>query len=821
MGTKVVSKRKQAARDRVQRLGAPLRLLEGRLQTHNATVIQSFFRGWSAREKVKKEMSSIIIVQKWWKERLRMRRAEKSFIDSQAHLLSLLTNATKHLTPRQLDNFCSRIISSGASSSFRVLNHMTHKEGKKQGQLMSTHIIKRIFGSAEEAKSLKEEVERLKNENTALEEKMKMLQDQIENLRQLHSKNSKLNDNIGEKEFRKPWSELKDKDSIRARLNFLHTELHKFTENYLSKAVMSHLSLQQVQFLYDGKEACLLFEEPWLADDMETEEEKRAFERDSVIRAEVKQEKLHNLVHLRDVAAVSQHATRLLTSNNLTDVRSYELDATKLKQNREMQKILPISNIDFTKCHSSSSKATKSTISATISSSVSSHANASCDAKQRRLKDLLNIVLPPIVATLQVGEKIRLKVSGDGRNCGRKVKHTLITICVMNEGKLVMMPDKQYSVVMYAGPEDIDLLKPALHDFLLDLEDIQEHGWKHQDKTFPVELFFTADWKFMYICQGMKAPIADLFCLWCECPKKDRWDMSKNWVISKDKEHFAKIMEWFSRKKGEIGGHVRMPLFSMIDAFHCVIDVLHLFLRITDVLFELLIEELIEQADWDVRQKLVFMEMKRIGVTFYFWKTDKGGLNYTSLQGPDKLKLMKSFRLDTIFPNNKERAKKIQSLWDNFMDLYDTMSQYHPSDDSINSFQSRAKAWVSEFLTPSSGKRNSSQYVRGLYCKEDVTPYMHAMVFHVPEFLQLYRGIRLFSCESLEKKNHVQVLSWFRCSRKGGGRGRGSSLLELLEKENRMLYAELYLNNKSLKKSKRKKTQTKRLYKPKKKVKTM
>ena len=96
------------------------------------------------------------------------------------------------------------------------------------------------------------------------------------------------------------------------------------------------------------------------------------------------------------------------------------------------------------------------------------------------------------------------------------------------------------------------------------------------------------------------------------------------------------VKEWFNRSSKTMGnGHIRMPLFDMIDCFHCIIDVLHLFLRISDVLFELLMEELIMYSKWETEVKPAFLaEMARIGVTFHIWKDDKGKLGYTSHDGP-------------------------------------------------------------------------------------------------------------------------------------------------------------------------------------------
>jgi len=37
---------------------------------------------------------------------------------------------------------------------------------------------------------------------------------------------------------------------------------------------------------------------------------------------------------------------------------------------------------------------------------------------------------------------------------------------------------------------------------------------------------------------------------------------------------------------------------------------------------------------------------------------------------------------------------------------------------------------------------------------EDVTPYIHALVYHVPQFLEKCGSIANLSCQPVEKKNH-------------------------------------------------------------------
>jgi hypothetical protein len=63
---------------------------------------------------------------------------------------------------------------------------------------------------------------------------------------------------------------------------------------------------------------------------------------------------------------------------------------------------------------------------------------------QTLLKELISIWKNTSPLILNQGDTINLKISGDGRNVGRKQKHVMITFCLLNEKKEVLKPDHQY-----------------------------------------------------------------------------------------------------------------------------------------------------------------------------------------------------------------------------------------------------------------------------------------------------------------------------------------------------------------------------------------
>ncbi|CAG8768118.1 16015_t:CDS:1, partial [Racocetra fulgida] len=90
-----------------------------------------------------------------------------------------------------------------------------------------------------------------------------------------------------------------------------------------------------------------------------------------------------------------------------------------------------------------------------------------------------------------------------------------------------------------------------------------------------------------------------------------------------------------------------------------------------------------------------------------------------------------------------------------FAQLYDALK-----DPQITGTEFKQKAinWLNLFLTKSTGSFNSPTFIKGLYRPNDITPYIHIMVYHVGEFKDLHQkfGMTGFSCSAIKKKNHQQ-----------------------------------------------------------------
>ena len=78
----------------------------------------------------------------------------------------------------------------------------------------------------------------------------------------------------------------------------------------------------------------------------------------------------------------------------------------------------------------------------------------------------------------------------------------------------------------------------------------------------------------------------------------------------------------------------------------------------------------------------------------------------------------------------------------------------YPTDDAISSIEDKIKKLFQKFLD--------------LYQAKDVTPYMHALYAHVPEFLKLYQNLACYTQQGMEKYNDTISKDYFRSSNHRG-----------------------------------------------------
>ena len=89
---------------------------------------------------------------------------------------------------------------------------------------------------------------------------------------------------------------------------------------------------------------------------------------------------------------------------------------------------------------------------------------------------------------------------------------------------------------------------------------------------------------------------------------------------------------------------------------------------------------------------------------------------------------------------------------------------------AIEQYETRAKQWGRDFV--------------GVYHSTNVTPYIHAMMYHVGEFMSIHGSIVPFTQQGLEKYNDIMTKVYFQSSSHCGV----EALRQIVEKRNRIEY---------------------------------
>ena len=177
-----------------------------------------------------------------------------------------------------------------------------------------------------------------------------------------------------------------------------------------------------------------------------------------------------------------------------------------------------------------------------------------------------------------------------------------------------------------------------------------------------------------------------------------------------------------------------------------IIDILHLFLRVADVLINLLIRDLrildgIEKATTILPDRQKDKNMRTYEdflngpckIRFKWYLDDSNKFAYRDLTGPEKHRLFNNIDIPMLFPGLHSKIE-LQEVWTTFIKLTTKLANADSSD--ADEFDSSAKSWVRDHFLK-------------IYQMKYVTPYMHAFAMHIPQFLcmetlvsLLNRGLR-------------------------------------------------------------------------------
>ena len=210
------------------------------------------------------------------------------------------------------------------------------------------------------------------------------------------------------------------------------------------------------------------------------------------------------------------------------------------------------------------------------------------DRLHTRVKRLIK-TSPPNAPFLQ-DRQLKVKLSGDGTNIGKRLHVVGFTFTLLDENQ-ACSSEGNHLLAVFKEPESYDSLKQALEDIIYEVEHLD--AIEVDGVSYSIEYYMGGDWKFLAMVTGIDSATSTYSCIWCKCDKEQRRDISAKWSISRTTDENTELSKLpRSRKKYNVSSS---PLFPRIPLKNIVIDNLHLFLRISDVLINLLIVELRRQ----------------------------------------------------------------------------------------------------------------------------------------------------------------------------------------------------------------------------------
>lgn len=366
---------------------------------------------------------------------------------------------------------------------------------------------------------------------------------------------------------------------------------------------------------------------------------------------------------------------------------------------------------------------------------------------------------------------IRIKLTGDGTQIGRELKVINFTFTIIDEVEKAQSITGNYSLAILQTSESYDDLANGLQDICNEAKDIQVLAVG--EKVYRIQFFLGGDLKFLALVCGIEAANADHSCIWCKCPKDKRSDMTEEWSITDQAKGARTIEEIISKSKLGKRNPSRYncshePLFPFVPIERVVIDSLHMFLRISDTLTNLLIRDLFIH---DQSQKTKYLEtyktfLNEVCSIRFKWNEsrDKKELKYRDLTGPEKIRLFSNINIPSLFLLLPKK-EQLQNLWSEF---FRVMNKINERDCDPNEIDSDTKSWVRSFVSVYQGK--------------DCTPYIHAFAMHTSQFIRLYGNVISFTQQGLEKLNDITTKHFQRATNHRGLH----SLKQILEKRNRI-----------------------------------
>jgi hypothetical protein len=383
---------------------------------------------------------------------------------------------------------------------------------------------------------------------------------------------------------------------------------------------------------------------------------------------------------------------------------------------------------------------------------------------------------------------IDLLIQGDGRQSSKTYGSVVFTLTIINYNSSENR-SKIYTLGIMKCSESHDDLEANFSPLFGKLNCLQSKGITLNNKHYSIRLFLCSDWKMVKNIKGLGSPATSTyFCIWCHCTKANRHEPPNS-----STERFNINDRRFNHKVGTMS-LVAKDLMPFISPNFIIIDLLHMLLRISDTLTSVFIADAIDNSnDEEAAKKSIENEFSRIKIHFAFrLASDKKcdtDYEYTSLQGRDKLNMMRNFNCYTAFSGKqRDKAKYFNETFRSFVRVYDqlNMSSEELKMNSLThvDIQSDIDSFMYRFNL-NNNKAKPGHISKSLGFQSSlITPYMHVMFMHATQQIKMRGELKLFSCQRIERLNQSDNRTYF----VGISRRTGQVERDILLKQYRIIF---------------------------------
>ncbi len=175
-------------------------------------------------------------------------------------------------------------------------------------------------------------------------------------------------------------------------------------------------------------------------------------------------------------------------------------------------------------------------------------------------------------------EILKVKLSSDAKNIRRFNKIINFTFTIINETSKAKSAAGNYTLGIIncetneESYEKLQLWVPYSMEQIKNLKSIRK-----DNKVFQIHYYLGSDWMMMAEICGLYGPSSSFPCIWCICS-------AKNLHFLADDQKRQNLTDEHIASNTKHLGYIRASLLTEIPFNNCILDTLHLFLRISETL---------------------------------------------------------------------------------------------------------------------------------------------------------------------------------------------------------------------------------------------